>query len=92
MAVVAFCPDGVTRGTFDELRRDAKTIPSSSDGTFEDVHRAEFFADFRSSDRFVAKLQHFRARINFKARDFGEFGDDVFGHAIAKIFVFFCAA
>jgi hypothetical protein len=43
-------------------------------------------------DRFVAEGEHFGARKNLQLGDFGNFGDDVFGDAVAKIFVFFGAA
>jgi hypothetical protein len=89
LAVVAFGPDGMAGFTFDELGGDTEAIAGAADGTFQDVHCAEFFADLRRGDGLIAKLQHFGTRKNFETGDFGKFGDDIFGHAIAKIFIFF---
>ena len=70
LAIVAFGPDGMARFAFDELGGDAETISGAADGTFEDVHGAEFFADLWRGDGLIAKLQHFRAWKNFQAGDF----------------------
>ncbi len=45
-------------------------------------------ADLRGSNLFVAEGEHRRARIGIEAANLGEFGDDIFGDAVAKIFVF----
>jgi hypothetical protein len=37
---------------------------------------------------FIAERQHFRGRKKLRLGDFGKLGDDVFGHAVAEVFVF----
>ena len=49
-------------------------------------------ANLRGRDRLVAKGENGGARKSVEAFDFGELGDDVFGDAVAKVFVFLDAA
>ena len=92
LAVVALGPDGMAGGGFHQLGGDAHPAARTADRTFEDVSCAELLADLLGGDRFVAEGEHFGARKNLQLGDFGNFGDDVFGDAVAKIFVFFGAA
>src|SRR5262249_5229482 len=92
LPVVALGPNGMTRGAFHELRGDAKPRAGPTNGAFEHVHGSQFFADLRRGDRLVAEGEHLGAWIDFEASDFRQLGDDVFGHSVAKVLVFFRAA
>ena len=49
-------------------------------------------ADLRSGDGLVAILRHGGPRKYSQVFHFGKLGDDVFGHAVAEVFVFLGAA
>jgi hypothetical protein len=92
LAVVALGPHRMARGRFNQLRGDAHPAAGAADRTFEHVRRAELLADLLGGDLLVAEGEHLGARENLQLRDLGNFGDDVFSNAVAKIFVFFSAA
>jgi hypothetical protein len=58
----------------------------------QDVRRFELLPNLRRSYLLVAVRQHRRAREDVQPFDLGKFGDDVFGHAVAKVLVFLHSA
>ena len=92
LPVVALCPYGMPCGTLHQLRRDAQAVPRPANGALENERGAQLLPDLRRNGLLVTERQHLRTRENLKLRDFGKLGDDVFGHAIAEVFVFFPAA
>ena len=57
-----------------------------------DVGGFQLLADLRGSDLFIAVSEDGGTRKSIEAFYFGQLGDDVFGDAVAKIFVFLDAA
>ncbi len=92
LPVVTLGPDGMPRRGFDQLRGDAHAIARAADRTLEHVGCAELLAHLLRGYRLVPELEHLRAREDFELRDFRELRDDVFGDAVAEIFVLFRAA
>lgn len=70
---------------------DPQAVAGTTDGSFEHVTGTKLLTDNRSGDLFVAEGEHFRAREDLQLSDLREFGDDIFGHAVAEVFVFFGA-
>jgi hypothetical protein len=92
LAIVALGPGRAAGGGFDQLGRDAETVPGAPNRAFEDVVCAQLLTDNRGGDLFVPKSEHFGAWENLQLRDFRELRDDVFRHPVAKVFVLFRAA
>src|SRR5271156_5327947 len=92
LAIVAFRPDGVTRLSADELRGDAQAIAGATQAAAEDARGVEFAADLGPGYGLVAIGQDGGAGEDLELFDLGKLGDDVFGHAIAEVFVVFAVA
>ena len=91
-AIVALGPHRKIGLRIDELRGDAKTIACAAEAAGENVGGTELLADLLRRDLLIAKRQDCVTRESVQAADFRKFGDDVFGDAVAKVFVFFRAA
>lgn len=63
-----------------------------ADAAIQYVGGSQLLADLSDWKRLVAKRKHGGARKKLELFDLGEFGDDVFGHTVAKVFVLFVAA
>ena len=91
-AVIPLSPNRVAVAGFSELGGDSQATAGAPNATVEDVGGAELLADLRGRQWFVPKGEHGGAREEAKFLDFRELGDDVLGHAVAKVFVLFVPA
>jgi hypothetical protein len=76
----------------DELRGDAHAIACLADAALEHEAHAEVAPDVLYLDRLALVGEGGVARDHEQARDLGEIGDQVFGHAVAEIFLLSIAA
>src|SRR5262245_28522160 len=84
-AVVPLAPTvGAGQGV-DELRRDADAVAAASDATLQYILRVQLPPDLPDIDRLALVLE---GRISRDDQEIGkprQFGDDVFGDAVAEI-------
>ena len=91
-AVEALGPERKIGFSVDKLGVDAEAGASAAQSAGKDIGGAELFANLRGGHRFIAKGQDGGARERVDSANFGELGDDVFGDAVAEVFVLFGAA
>ena len=92
LPVVTLGPYRVPRGCLHQLRGNAYAAARAPNRTLQHVGRAQLLAHLLRRKRLVAKREHFRSRENLQLRDLRNLRHHIFGDAVAKIFVFFCAA
>ena len=81
----------VTAG-LDQLRGDAQAVAGPADAAAQYIGGAQFCAHLGRGHRLVAVGEHGRTREDAQPLNVGQLGDDVLGHAIAKILIFLGAA
>src|SRR6202000_2877142 len=91
-AVIAFGPHREIGARVDQLRGDAKTVAGAAQAAGQNVSGTQLLANLLWRHLLVAERQNGRARVGVQSADFRELGDDVFGDAVAQVFIFFGAA
>jgi len=86
--VEALRPNGVAGLRFDELSGDAQAVARAAKAAAEHVGSAKFKANLGSGDGLVSIRKDGGAGEELQIFDVGQLGDDVFGHAVAKVFIF----
>ena len=79
-------------GGMDQLRGHAETISGSPHAAFQDVLHAQRLGDFGDVLLLSTERERRSAGNHFQARNFGEQVQDLFGQAVAEVFILFVRA
>ena len=90
--VVPFGPEGEIGGGVHQLSVDAQAVSGTAQGASQDVSGVQVLTNLFRGGRLVAIRKNCGAGKHLEPFDFQKLGDDVFGHPVAEILVFFGAA
>ena len=92
LPIISFGPDRVAGACLHKLHSNADAVAHSPQASIEQILRVQLLTNFRRSHTLVPVGQHRGPRKQPQPSYFGQFGGDIFGHAVPEVLLLFGAA